>query len=87
MAFFASRSLRSAFSFSRASFGRAVTRSRTCERKWVAPYYTKPKKKKGGSGQAWIMLGCVATSIAGGAVVILGRYFGVASLLKGAARC
>ncbi len=67
----ASKAIRLALSVSRSSFSR---RGRVVEKKLVASYYTKPKEKKGGSLQAWMMLGGVVTSIAGCSVITLGKY-------------
>lgn len=37
-------------------------------------YYTRPKEKKKGSGQAWLLLAGVATTLSSAAVYILGLY-------------
>ena len=53
---------------------RMFARSRSLGRLRVATYYTKAKKKKKASGQAWLLFAGVTTSIVGGAVCVLGKW-------------
>ena len=52
---------------------RLLCRSRQClKQNWRRDYYVKPKKKRGGSGQAWLALGGVSLTVGGLTLYTLG---------------
>lgn len=52
---------------------RLLSRSRQClKQNWRREYYVKPKKKGGGSGQAWLALAGVSLTVGGLTLYTLG---------------